>query len=163
MHKKSLLILPLIYYLRLQLSDIIAFTAKDLRPFSVSQLFLSYGQQVVLEGLPFELFERRSLPLFPSVCRNTDIVQIFLKEGKPQVLKYVWTHRTIRPWGEFLPVQCERCYCTCSWVSVFSPDSSCLFSCLHCSKKFKFKRPGNIKWLGDEVAGGRWMVAAPDT
>jgi hypothetical protein len=151
-------VLTLILYPSLYLSHLIAFTAKELQPSLVSLLVLAYAQHVLIEGFPFADFERRFLPSISSICRHTGIVHIFRDQGKLQSLRYIWTHRNIYPWGQPLPVQCDKCGRIRPWISVNGRDSSCLFACRGCPKKLNFPPPESVKWVGSEVAGGQWMV-----
>jgi hypothetical protein len=152
-------IIYLIGYFSLNISHLVVFAAKDLRPYLISPFILLYGQHVLVEGISLSDFKRRFLPT-SSIGRHTDIVYIFKEEGKTQSFRYTWTHHGIRPWGHDLPVQCHGCWRIKPWISINNADSSCLFACRGCSKKLKFSPPEKVKWLGAEVSGGRWMVVA---
>lgn len=147
-----------LFFIRLHVSDLIAFTAAQLQPCLTVGFILAYAQQVLVEKFNVLSFMRNILPTSASICRHTDIVHICpLPEGGHRGSRYVWVHSKIRPWGRQLPVQCPGCGCIRPWEST-SQGLVELFGCQHCNHRLTFSEPQlKYNWIGGAVFGGRWL------
>jgi len=135
-----------------------AFTAAKLMPCLTTTCVIGYAQSVLVEKYGVEESLRRLLPTLSVICHHTDIVHMERKGTVMYGHHYVWCHKDIRPWGQNLPVQCERCGHTRSWDCSEGPSGTRLIRCVtpSCNNRFSVKaRQG--KWFGSGVDDGRWL------
>ncbi|KAI5989682.1 hypothetical protein EDD15DRAFT_2198370 [Pisolithus albus] len=77
--------------------------------------------QILLDNTIIQGYEVSSAAFFAlhdsaMLGRHSNIVLIFWKSGDIVVEKLVWTDKNIRPWGNYLPVQCPQCGTMQKWV-----------------------------------------------
>jgi hypothetical protein len=69
------------------------------------------AQRVMIENFEVEKFLGNLLATHPVAAHYTLIVHLFKKEDTLVSQKYIWAHSNMRPWGHWLPSQCEVCFC----------------------------------------------------
>jgi len=92
------------------------------------------------------------------------------------VMRYIWSHRDIQPWGKSIPTQCPVCFVVQKWTSVWLPSSTYMFECINnmCSwdgmekvaERYRFEViwPEGVELLHMRKAtGALWMKFAVST
>ncbi|KAI6096245.1 hypothetical protein EDD16DRAFT_1526114 [Pisolithus croceorrhizus] len=99
------------------------FNPRSMLLFNAPHLQLAAGPYLhsLLDNPTIQGYDVSSAALFAlhdsaMLGRHSNIVLIFWKSGDMVVEKLVWTDKNIRPWGNYLPVQCPQCRTMQKWV-----------------------------------------------
>jgi len=136
-----------------------AFTVPSLIPTLLCSLFLDLVQRVVVEGHSIVTFIDELVRTAPLAARHTAIIHMMQdEEQKAQTMvKYVWAHPKIQPWGQTLPHQCDKCFAFRSWVYFAGPGDSHSFRCSHCAISMIFNPPTET-W--ESIKKSEWIKIA---
>jgi hypothetical protein len=81
--------------------------------------FIEYAQSVVLDGFSTRAVIQSLLSSSRALTRHSNIIHVQTlaanEEARTIARKYVWTHKSIRPNGTSLPLQCGTCKSIGSW------------------------------------------------
>ncbi|KAG1837482.1 hypothetical protein F4604DRAFT_1692200 [Suillus subluteus] len=80
--------------------------------------------------------------------RHSDVFLLVKSSNSLGVFKYSWTHSQLRPWGDFLPLQCSECGLVDAWSSA-NHAKIYVFECkgVGCRKSFTFSPPTHSRVL----------------
>lgn len=125
-----------------------------------STLLLNLAQRVFIEGFPLKRVKSDILPASPIAGRHTNIIHLVLSDQQPLAVRYKWCQESVRPWGNDLPVQCERCCCTRPWSDVVKRQTTLTFTCMgikidgtSCTHSISFSPPAKYK----KIPGTSWI------
>ncbi|KAG2737971.1 hypothetical protein P692DRAFT_20823525 [Suillus brevipes Sb2] len=105
--------------LRHRISASVCFNAVRFQPATASHLLLAFIELVLVERLPIRTAFPDMLGQSYKLGRHSDVFLILRKDDiSLDITKFVWTHSSLRPWGQYLPVQCPQCGWTNAWASV---------------------------------------------
>ncbi|KAH7919746.1 hypothetical protein BV22DRAFT_1133620 [Leucogyrophana mollusca] len=113
-------------------SSLWAFGAPGLHPNAVVPFVVAFCQRVVVEGAQPLKIIAKLLAASSRLNLHSDVLHISPATSSlhhAEVHRYVWSHKTIRPWGSSLPVQCPKCKCLKSWSSPTRQDNAYIFTC----------------------------------
>jgi hypothetical protein len=90
-----------------------------------------------------------------------------------RIFRYCWSHPTVRPFGNPLPLQCSDCGILTPWSLIKSEHtkSVVVLHCKGCRRRLEYKKGqlmmlGDGQWTKDEGVKGRWygqwMTGKPD-
>ncbi|KAI6094311.1 hypothetical protein EDD16DRAFT_1529266 [Pisolithus croceorrhizus] len=96
--------------------SMILFDAPHLQPAATGPYLHSHLDNTIIQGYDVSSAALFALHDFAMLGRHSNIVLIFWKSGDIVVEKLVWTDKNIRPWGNYLPVQCPQCGTMQKWV-----------------------------------------------
>ncbi|KAG1790600.1 uncharacterized protein HD556DRAFT_1310397 [Suillus plorans] len=140
----------------------IGFNAVRFQPSFATHLLLAFAELVIIECLPIHIVFPDMLGQSYKLGRHTDVFLLMPdNSGSLAVTKFAWTHSQLRPWGQYLPVQCPQCGWSNAWCSV-NMHKDYIFECKNgqCRKKILLpgKRPGSC-WISVVL---RPMPSVPD-
>ncbi|KAG1784400.1 uncharacterized protein HD556DRAFT_1315116 [Suillus plorans] len=116
----------------------IGFNAVRFQPSFATHLLLAFAELVIIECLPIHIVFPDMLGQSYKLGRHTDVFLLMPdNSGSLAVTKFAWTHSELRPWGQYLPVQCPQCGWSNTWCSV-NMHKDYIFECKNgqCRKKF---------------------------
>ncbi|KAG2121491.1 hypothetical protein DEU56DRAFT_760669 [Suillus clintonianus] len=97
----------------------VAFSAATFHPSFTSHLLLAFVELVLIERCPIVIAFPHMLGQSHKLGRHTDILFMHRDSvgGALTVVKYSWGNIDVRPWGQYLPIQCPNCGWTNAWRS----------------------------------------------
>ncbi|KAG1742098.1 hypothetical protein EDB19DRAFT_1827760 [Suillus lakei] len=142
---------------RHKLSATIAFNARCFQPSFTSHLLLAFTEHVLVEHCPICSAFGEMLGQSSKLGHHTDVLLLTPLEATLQITKFTWGDTKFRPWGCFLPIQCQTCGHTNSWHSAYARDSgnkTYLFECKNtsCDQSFTFIQPKGATMLSSGVS-----------
>ncbi|KAG1721764.1 hypothetical protein EDD22DRAFT_854316 [Suillus occidentalis] len=127
----------------------IGFNAVRFQPSFAMHLLLAFAELVVIERLAIDLVFPDMLGQSYKLGCHSDVV-FMMPDGRGSltITKYSWTHSELRPWGQYLPLQCPQCGWTNAWRSVCVAKEY-NFECKNdaCRKQYTFSQPPHSKGL----------------
>ncbi|KAG1852691.1 hypothetical protein F4604DRAFT_1933565 [Suillus subluteus] len=127
----------------------IGFNAVRFQPSFATHLLLAFAELVIIEHLPIDTAFPDMLGQSYKLGRHSDVFLLMPNNsGSLAVTKFSWTHSELRPWGQYLPVQCPQCGWTNTWHSV-NMHKDYIFECKndHCRKWYVFSQPAHSRIL----------------
>lgn len=127
----------------------VGFNAARFQPNFATHLLLAFAELVIIERLPILTAFPEMLGQSYKLGRHSDVFLLMPDNiGSLAVTKYSWTHSTLRPWGQYLPIQCPQCGWTNTWRSVMM-HKDYVFECKNdaCRRRYAFSQPLNSRVL----------------
>ena len=148
---------------RIKVDELVAFCATQLQVSLTCTFFVDYAQRVLLEGFSLESHFKSLLNASSqsNVARHTNIMYIrHHNRSQMQVVKFIFTHPVIRPWGERLPSACSLCKSPRPWSKPVKQGNAIVYVCQRkgCRGVCRFMKPDDVEMLGPRVNSGRWMI-----
>lgn len=146
-----------------RISASVCFNAVRFQPATASHLLLAFIELVLVERLPIRTAFPDMLGQSYKLGRHSDVFLILRKDDiSLDITKFVWTHSSLRPWGQYLPVQCPQCGWTNAWASVHQ-NKLYAFECKNdqCKKRYEFMPPPNSRILLPGKAPGTCWISIP--
>jgi hypothetical protein len=148
----------------LSFNDMVSFTAPELHATLTVSFFVDFTQRVLVEGFPLCTSFKAILTATSQsfLARHTNVVYIRHSDdgSKLCIERYTFTHPKWCPWGHQLPLACPGCSSPCPWTDPQTTGSTIPFTCRFdsCTTKCHFQRPDNLRFVGGDMSGGRWMI-----
>lgn len=104
---------------------------------------------MLVERLPIRTAFPDMLGQSCKLGRHSGVYLILRKDAASlEITKFLWTHSSLRPWGQYLPVQCPQCGWADAWTSVHQ-HKVYAFECRNslCKKQYDFFPPPNSRIL----------------
>ncbi|KAG2117528.1 hypothetical protein BD769DRAFT_1390856 [Suillus cothurnatus] len=139
----------------------IAFNAVRFQPSFATHLLLAFAELVLIERLSIQLVFPDMVGQSYKLGRHTDVFLLMpVAPNSLTVTKYSWTDSQLRPWGQYLPVQCPDC----GWANAWEAVSKCKqysFECKNpsCRKEYLFSQPANSRILMPGKRPGACWIA----
>ncbi|KIK31660.1 hypothetical protein CY34DRAFT_52227, partial [Suillus luteus UH-Slu-Lm8-n1] len=96
--------------LRHHISATVCFNAVRFQPATAAHLLLAFTELVLVERLPIRTAFPDMLGQSCKLGRHSGVYLILRKDATSlEITKFLWTHSSLRPWGQYLPVQCPQC------------------------------------------------------
>ncbi|KAG2742625.1 hypothetical protein P692DRAFT_20749050 [Suillus brevipes Sb2] len=131
------------------ISATIAFNAIRFQPSFSAHLLLAFCELVLIQRVSIQQAFPDMLGQSYKLGRHSDVLLLLKHDtNSVRVFKYCWTHSLLRPWGNFLPLQCPDCGLVDAWTSA-NHQKEYSFECKgeNCRKGFVFSAPANSKVL----------------
>ncbi|KAG1840441.1 hypothetical protein F4604DRAFT_1690778 [Suillus subluteus] len=110
-------------------SAAIAFNAVRFQPSFSAHLLLAFCELVLIQRLSIQQAFPDMLGQSYKLGRDLDIFLLSKHDHKSiDVFKYCWTHTQLRPWGNFLLLQCPECGLVYAWNSANRQKISSILS-----------------------------------
>jgi hypothetical protein len=143
----------------------IGFNAVRFQPSFATHLLLAFAELVVIERLPIRDVFPEMLGLSYKLGRHSDVFLLMPDGlGSLTVTRFSWTHSELRPWGQYLPVQCPQCGWANAWRSV-NMHKDYVFECKNgsCRKGYTFSQPAHSRiLLPGKRPGSCWISITVD-
>ena len=103
------------------------FDALGLQATSTAELLARLTKCTVIHSLDFSKVLEDILSDMSELGRHCSIIHFI--NGK--VIRYVWAHKTIWPWGKHISIQCIQCGVLQEWARVCIEDGSYSYECAY--------------------------------
>jgi hypothetical protein len=167
-------------FCRLSLENVLVFTAPRLHTTLTAEFIFVYARLMLRNGLTLN----DSMEIILSSIahaeffHNSGIIHlypkhtmVFLPAGLPTIthhsihaIQYLFAHNEFCPWGTQPALVCPQCSSKNSWSKPTREGSTITLSCKaswkgkECTKKCSFEKPDEMRSLGVDIGGGRWMA-----
>lgn len=148
-----------IHNYRLRIPRLLAFEAKSFQAALALPFFIAYVYKFVIENVHFDDTQLGNI-LSQSIYlgRHSKVVVMTTAPASPrvEVTEYKWSSRSVRPWGEDLPVQCNTCKALFTMRTTTMPDGGIVARCTQkCGNSILFAPPTDKVVL--KGVQGTWM------
>ncbi|TFK77558.1 hypothetical protein K466DRAFT_608040 [Polyporus arcularius HHB13444] len=97
----------------MQVQRVVCFGAAALQACMSVPFFMSFVSSVYIDGVNLDHTHFARLLSCASMLNRHSTVLLYARKTPDQpalqLNKYRWSHKTVRPWGEELPLQCPEC------------------------------------------------------
>ncbi|KAG1732857.1 uncharacterized protein EDB91DRAFT_1251594 [Suillus paluster] len=141
----------------------IGFNAVRFQPTFATHLLLAFAELVLIGCFAIQVAFPDMLGQSYKLGRHSNVFLMMPNSsGSLTVTQYAWTHTELRPWGQYLPVQCPQCGWINAWRSV-NVGKVYHFECKNdaCRKGFSFSQPANSRVLLPGKRPGSCWISIP--
>ncbi|KAG1863661.1 hypothetical protein F4604DRAFT_1929061 [Suillus subluteus] len=127
----------------------IGFNAVRFQPSFATHLLLAFMELVIIKRLPIRVAFPEMVGQSYKLGRHSNVFLLVpVAPDSLAIKKYSWTHHELRPWGQYLPVQCPDCGWTNAWRTV-NTNKNYSFECKNrqCRKEYLFSQPAGSRIL----------------
>ena len=154
---------------RMNATYVITLAAPEVQAALCASFYLAFVHKVYLDGVtPDRAHFGEMLAGCIHMARHTSIV-VMRREAHPQggrtdasvllVEEYKWSHSTLRPWGNEVPIQCPTCGALGSLKSKSGEKGFILVKCINASCRYVAKHSKPDDWQTIKSGeGGTWAV-----
>ncbi|KAG1846292.1 hypothetical protein F4604DRAFT_1688436 [Suillus subluteus] len=132
-----------------QMTATISFNAVHFQPGFAMHLLLAFAELVIIEQLPIHVIFPDMLGQSYKLGCHSDVF-LLMPNGSDSltITQFSWMHSELRPWGQYLLVQCPECGWANAWHSV-SMHKDYVFECKNdkCRKGYTFSQPAHSRIL----------------
>ena len=135
-------------------------------PTLLSTFLIDMAQKIIVENIDLKHVVKHLLEASPIAARHTSIIHLTYLKKCLTGQKYVWAQKSMQPWGQPLPSQCNQCSSFRSWGQRKKEKDglTAVFQCMGrdmngypCDNTVTFYRPENLKDSKKDGGSGDWI------
>lgn len=129
----------------MRIPRLLAFEAKTFQAALATPFFLAYVYKFVIENAHFDdvqLGNVLSQSVYLGRHSKLIVMSTNVQTGDVHVAEYKWCSKSVRPWGEELPVQCKNCKAIYALKTTTIPNGGIVAKCTeNCGYSVTFNVP----------------------